>query len=135
MRPLFILPLVACLAACSGDAPASSETETSAEAVDIEETPPFFVGRWAADPLWCTDQTNGFPITIAAARFEGRENICEMDAVTDTPEGGWTADLTCQSEGMTVEEPINFSPVGDQLAITWPDRDTETTLFTRCEPL
>ena len=134
--PFCALALTLVLAACS-----ENETpQTGADASDSEamtepspEPAPFYVGQWAADPVWCTDQSEGFPITITAAQFEGRENICEMAEIEATPEGGATAQLTCQSEGETIEESITFAQAGAQIAIVWPDRGTEATLFSRCE--
>ncbi|HWJ88326.1 MAG TPA: hypothetical protein VNS12_09670 [Pelagibacterium sp.] len=131
LRPsaLVLVALCGLLAACSetpqAPSPATSEGESP-------EPTPFYVGRWAADPVWCTDQSEGFPITITPTRFEGRENICEMSNIAPTPEGGATADLTCQAEGETVREPILFSQAGADIAITWPDRGPDATLFSRC---
>lgn len=123
------------LAACSDTTEAPPSANDAAEVkTPVEPTPPpAYVGTWAFDPAWCTDQTNGFPVTISETRFEGRENICEMNNVTITPEGGWTADLTCTAEGTTNEERLAMTPIGEQLALTWLDRpEPEATLFTRC---
>lgn len=134
--PFCALALTLVLAACSE----SEAPQTGADASDSEamtepspEPAPFYVGQWAADPVWCTDQSEGFPVTITETAFEGRENICEMAEIEATPEGGATAQLTCQSEGETIEEPITFAQAGEQIAIVWPDRGTEATLFSRCE--
>lgn len=133
MRALISLPaallLSSAVAACSdeGANPAQAPQEPQ-----VEEQA-FYVGEWAADPTWCTDQSEGFPITITADQFRGRENICEITEVTETPEGGWSAQLSCVSEGTTTQEPIVFSPAGEQLAITWPEREAEPTLFSSCQ--
>ncbi|WP_421951742.1 hypothetical protein [Pelagibacterium sp.] len=134
--PFCALMLTAVLAACSdGEAPQASAQAGDSEAAGgpSPEPAPFYVGQWAADPVWCTDQSEGFPITITPARFEGRENICDMTEIETTPEGGATAQLACQSEGETIREPISFAQAGEQIAIVWPDRGTEATLFSRCE--
>lgn len=135
-RPDFALALLlaTALAGCSdsGDAAGDGEPAAQSEAPSPEPAP-FYVGRWAADPVWCTDQSEGFPITITETRFEGRENICEMSAIEQAPEGGVTAQLSCQSLGETIEEPIVFAPAGDQIAITYPDRGGEPVLFSRCQ--
>ncbi|SDG83034.1 hypothetical protein [Pelagibacterium luteolum] len=131
-----LLVLSALIATASLLSACSDETETETPRVDettAEATPAFYVGTWAADTAWCTGQGEGFPITIEADRFLGRENTCDMTAITDTPEGGWTAQLSCESEGMSTSESLMLSPVGDQLAITWPDRAAESTVFSRCE--
>lgn len=136
LTALSALALAATLAACAGDDAPEADAEageTEAMAEPSPEPAPFYVGQWAADPVWCNDQTDGFPITITEDRFEGRENICEMATIQSTPEGGATAQLTCQSEGETTQEPITFAQAGDQIAIVWPDRGTEATLFSRCE--
>lgn len=129
----FRLPLVllaiAMLAACSD----STETLPAPVGQEEQAEPPAYVGTWAFDPAWCTEQANGFPVTITETRFEGSENSCEMSAIAITPEGAWTARLTCQSAGEIIEEGFVMTPVGDQLALTWPDRGPEATLFTRCE--
>lgn len=126
--PLALIAL-ALLAACSE----STENLPAPAGQAESDVPPAYVGTWAFDPVWCTDQTEGFPVTIAENRFEGRENTCEMSGVALTPEGAWSARLTCQAEGEIVEEAFVMIPVGEQLALTWPDRGPEATLFTRCE--
>jgi hypothetical protein len=133
--PFFALALTAVLAACSESETPQANAEANGEAITVPspEPAPFYVGQWAADPTWCTDQTDGFPITITETAFHGRENICEMTAIATTPEGGATAQLTCQSEGQASAEPIGFAQAGGQIAIIWPDRGTEATLFSRCE--
>ena len=123
--PLCALALTATLAACSESEAPQADAEASDSEAAAEPSPepaPFYVGQWAADPVWCTDQTEGFPITITESRFEGRENIC-----------GATAQLACQSEGETIQEPISFAQAGEQIAIVWPDRGTEATLFSPCQ--
>lgn len=130
---LFALALTATLAACSDSSEAPQASASDDAATASPEPTPFYVGEWAANPVWCTDQTDGFPITITQTRFEGRENICDMNGIEPTPEGGITADLTCQAEGETVREPIAIAQAGADIAITWPDRGTETTIFSRCE--
>lgn len=129
-RSFALIALCALLAACAGDG--AGGTTASDDTAPVEESAAFYVGQWAADPVWCTDQTEGFPITITADRFEGRENSCAMETIADTPEGGWRADLVCVAEGATNAETIVLSPVGDQLAIAWPERAAEATLFSRC---
>lgn len=127
---LFALALAASLAACSD----SSETPSQADAAAASPEPaPFYVGEWAADPAWCTDQSEGFPITITKTEFNGRENVCDMSEIEPTPEGGITAQLSCTAEGDTVEEPISIAQAGEDIAVTWPDRSTEATIFSRCE--
>lgn len=128
---LFALTVAAALAGCSDNAE-TPEATAAEETTPSPEPAPFYVGQWAADPVWCTDQTDGFPITITETRFEGRENVCEMTAIEPTPEGGATAQLSCIAEGETIEEPIVFAQAGEDIAITWPDRGTEPTLFSRC---
>jgi len=134
--PFCALILTATLGACSdGETPQADAGAINPEATaePSPEPAPFYVGQWAADPVWCTDQTDGFPITITPTAFEGRENVCEMTEIETTPEGGATARLTCQSEGETIVEPISFAQAGEQIAILWPERGTEATLFSRCE--
>ena len=133
---LCALALTATLAACSESEAPQADAEASVSEAAAEPSPepaPFYVGQWAADPVWCTDQTEGFPITITESRFEGRENICDMTQIETTPEGGATAQLACQSEGETIQEPISFAQAGEQIAIVWPDRGTEATLFSPCQ--
>ena len=129
---LFALALAAGLAACS-DSSETSQAPASDAAAASPEPAPFYVGEWAADPVWCTDQSEGFPITITETQFNGRENICDMSEIESTPEGGVTAQLSCVAEGETVREPISIAQAGEDIAINWPDRGTETTIFSRCE--
>jgi hypothetical protein len=156
MRPIalpFALAFVLAVAACSDngtDEPAATaEAQPEVEAVapepveapepeiveeEVEEPAPTYVGTWAFDPVWCTDQTNGFPITITEAQFQGRENTCDFNDISQTPEGGWATEMTCQSEGQTTTERLVMTPVGDRLALAYLDREgEEATLFSRCE--
>ncbi|WP_417582326.1 hypothetical protein [Pelagibacterium sp.] len=130
------LTLTASLAACAdsdGSGAGEDANSPSVQTAPSPEPAPFYVGQWAADRTWCSDQSEGFPVTITETAFEGREHICEMTDIEATPEGGATAQLSCQFEGMTSLEPIVFAQAGDQIAIVWPDRDEEATVFSRCE--
>ena len=126
-----VLVLAVALAGC-GDTASNTDTDVQAQAPSPEPAA-FYVGRWAAEPVWCSDQSDGFPITITETRFEGYENVCELTGIEDTPEGGVAARLACQSLGASVEEPITLTPADDQIAITYPERGGDPILFSRCE--
>lgn len=140
---LLALPL---LAACDSNqrsappaeataaAPAPTTAPAPAAAAPAEMAPLF--GTFAADLSWCDGEGDGFPVTISATRFEGRENICDMTALTDNGDGSFAADLVCTAEGQTVEEQLQlvpiFAPTGEGVTITYLDRGGEKTTLLRC---
>lgn len=140
---LLALPL---LVACeSNQQPAPPATEAPAAetsppaaapgpAAQAELAPLF--GTFAADLSWCGGEGDGFPVTISATRFEGRENICDITAITDRGDGSFAADLVCTAEGQTVEERLElvpiFAPTGEGLTIVYADRGGEATTLLRC---
>lgn len=112
--------------------PAEPAPEPQAEA----DKAPLF-GVWAADLSWCGGEGEGFPITISATRFEGRENTCDITELADNGDGTFTASLACTSEGQStnenvVMEPI-FGPTGEGLRLTYVDRGGEPATVFRCE--
>jgi hypothetical protein len=91
-----------------------------------------FVGVWAADPAWCASPMGERqPIRISATRFEGYENRCEINSVTQSADG-YVAILTCQAEGVASDERLALSATPTTLKITWLDRGATSTEFTRC---
>lgn len=145
---LLALPL---LAACDGspppdapdaDAAAAPAAEapatpvTAAPAVDAAMAPLF--GTFAADLAWCGGDAggDGYPVTITPTQFEGRENVCSIDGITDLGEGSYEALLSCAAEGQTVNERLElvpiFAPSGEGLRITYTDRGGATTTLLRC---
>ncbi|PMR73336.1 hypothetical protein C1H69_18580 [Billgrantia endophytica] len=88
-------------------------------------------GRWAAEPNWCEPGGAGSAILFAEGRFEGRENVCEMEA-SQSGEGEWTADLRCEGEGMTSRERIAMAVDGNTMTLTYRDRDGVSVALVRC---
>jgi hypothetical protein len=122
-------------------APAASST-TPAPAPQASNATPasgdldFLWGTWAANLTWCTDQTNGSPITISQSRFEGAENSCDITSLSDNGDGSYSAQLSCQGEGQTNAETLNMTPVyapsGEGIVLQYPDRGNERTTVLRC---
>lgn len=156
LAALLILPLA--LAACgdngadvappAGQAPAPAPAAAAPAAPSPAALPAaaggqaasgdldFLWGTWAANLAWCTDQTNGSPITISEDRFEGAENVCDITSLTDSGDGSYAAQMSCQGEGQTISETIAmtpiFAPTGEGLVLQYPDRGTERTTLYRC---
>lgn len=97
--------------------------------------PASFVGRWAAQPGWCGN-TSGpeRPIEISTTRFEGYENACAITRIGEV-QGGYVAYLSCEAEGVSTAERLGMSVQGQTLSVTWLDRASVKTEFTRCPPL
>ncbi|MDZ4363817.1 hypothetical protein, partial [Brevundimonas sp.] len=88
-----------------------------------------------ADVAWCPN-TNGDtqPITITPTRFIGYENSCDIADVTQTS-GAYQATLRCQSEGTTSTERVRMAVQGQNLSLTYVDRDNATVQLTKCTTL
>lgn len=149
-RHLLALCLPLLLAACdqpptpppetaAGEAPAAAAAETPPESpatpVAQPDTAPLF-GTWAADPGWCRGEGDGFPITISATRFEGRENSCDITELTGNGDGTFTATLACTGEGQSTTERVSmepiFGPTGEGIRLGYLDRGGDPVLVFRC---
>jgi hypothetical protein len=94
-----------------------------------------FVGRWAADVSWCASPSGANrPIDITPTRFEGYENSCSIQEVTESG-GGYDARLVCESEGTTRSERARFVVDGQTLTLTWPERGGAPVRLTKCTTL
>lgn len=145
MKAHHALPLILLLAACGQEAePTDTAQDPSVPAVVEEPSisasmpgagPTSFVGRWAADVAWCPN-TNGDtqPITITPTQFIGYENRCDIADVTQTS-GAYQATLRCQSEGTTSTERVRMAVQGQNLSLTYVDRDNATVQLTKCTTL
>lgn len=152
--PAYCVPVLLLLAACdqspqSPDGQAATETPETApiEAAAPEPAPaaaapvaepdtaPLF-GTWAADLGWCDGNGEGFPITIAADRFEGRENSCDVARLDDNGDGSFTATLSCTGEGEGTTERVVmtplFGPTGEGIRLDYLDRGGEPVNVFRC---
>lgn len=94
--------------------------------------PASFVGRWAANAVWCANpKGDQRPIEITPMRFEGLENSCEIASITEVT-GGYDAALVCQAEGQTVRERVRMAVSGDMLTLIYLDRERDVTRLGRC---
>lgn len=144
--PLAAASLAALLAAACGEPAVNPPTEPadpipSAEApADKAQGVPGtgaanFIGRWASDPAWCANpQAERRPIEITPTRFEGYENSCAIQEVTEA-DGGYNARLICESEGTSSSERARFVVDGQNLTITYPDRGGAPVRLTKCTTL
>lgn len=97
--------------------------------------PASFVGRWAAQPDWCGNTTGPEQaIEISTTRFEGYENGCDITRIGEVS-GGYIAYLSCDAEGVSTAERLGLSVLGQTLSVTWLDRASLKTEFTRCPAL
>ena len=84
--------------------------------------PASFVGRWSADPTWCSaTQGQNRPIEITTMRFEGYGNGCDIARI-DQVTGGYQATLSCPAQGMPKVERVQMSVVGQTLELAYVDR-------------
>ena len=118
--------------------PAETSSQPAAEAqagAPAADTAPLF-GTWAANLAWCDGNGEGFPITISATRFEGRENVCDITSLEDNGDGSFTAALSCTGEGQTNTERVAMTPIfgpsGEGLRLDYLDRSGEPTTVFRC---
>jgi len=94
--------------------------------------PQTFVGRWAANAAWCTNpQGPERPIEITTTRFEGYENSCGIQSITQVADG-YEAALTCQAEGQTSDERIRMAVQGESMRLTWLNRNNAVISLVRC---
>ncbi len=139
MRPhLLALALPLLLAACQSQPaseappanPPAAEAPAQPAAPADAETAPLF-GSWAVDPANC-----GTPITISATRFEGAENLCDITSLEASGDG-FTASLTCTSQGQTSSEKISmtplFGPQGEGIRLQYVDRGGDPVTVFRCD--
>lgn len=147
--PLLALPLF--LAACDQNTTPTAEAPPAAEApaeapADLEpdepQSPPAepasgeldleaITGSWAATTATCDT-----PIVISPTSFQGAENTCEIDSITDNGDGSLTAAMTCQAEGQTTEERVKMTPIfgppGEGIRLEYLDRGGDPVTVFRC---
>ncbi len=146
-RNLLVLCLPLLLAACdqppapsadttASEQPAETAPVTPATPVAQPDTAPLF-GTWAANLAWCRGEGDGFPITISATRFEGRENSCDITELAGNGDGTFTATLACTGEGESVTERVSmepiFGPTGEGIRLNYLDRGGDPVLVFRCQ--
>ena len=92
-----------------------------------------FVGRWTANATWCANpQGDQRPIDITPMRFEGYENRCDIERITEVA-SGYELSLVCTAEGQTRRERVFAAVSGDMLSLVYLDRgDTDPTRLGRC---
>jgi len=146
--PVVFLAVLA-LAAC-GPAEVNSPTDPAAP-IDTPEadapppTPPpgvgsilpgsgpqTFVGRWAANASWCANPRGAErPIVITTTRFEGYENRCSIQSITQVADG-YEAALACEAEGQVSDERIRMAVQGEGMRLTWLNRNDAVISLVRC---
>jgi PBP1b-binding outer membrane lipoprotein LpoB len=143
-RHLALLALPLILAACDQNTtpPAQPAAQTPAPTAQPSPATPApapgssgavdtgpITGNWAAVPANCAT-----PIVISATSFEGAENVCEINSLTDNGDGSLNAAMTCQ--GQTASETIKmtpiFGPTGEGVRLEYPDRGGEPVNLFRC---
>ncbi|MES2833792.1 MAG: hypothetical protein V4707_03670 [Pseudomonadota bacterium] len=150
MKRFAILLLALALTAC-GEPEVNAPTDPAAPIPTPEEPgtvtipgrtptlpgrgPTSFVGRWAAQPGWCGNTTGPEQaIEISTTRFEGYENGCDITEIGEV-QGGYIVSLACEAEGVSAAERVRLSVAGQTLSLTWLDRASLKTEFTRCPAL
>jgi len=94
--------------------------------------PQTFVGRWAANGAWCANpQGAERPIEITTTRFEGYENRCDIQSITQVADG-YEAALACTAEGQTSSERIRMAVQGEGMRLTWLNRNDAVISLVRC---
>lgn len=145
IRTAPLLAPIILLAACGQDRvnpptePADPITGPMAEPVPTADAavrpgtgPASFVGRWAANADWCANTTGAErPIEITPTRFEGYENSCLIQEVTEAGDG-WTAVLICEAEGQMRRERIQVAVRDTVMDLTYADRGGANVKLARC---
>lgn len=110
--------------------PGADQTEAIDEG-PAEPAPPLYIGVWAADEGGCAVPP-GEPgrIVFTDDRFLGYENACRITSSQEGTEGGWRLVMTCEAEGMTVEETADADVDGDRLRLS--RNGGEPVEFIRC---
>jgi hypothetical protein len=94
--------------------------------------PQTFVGRWTANPAWCANtQGPERPIEITTTRFEGYENSCGILSIHQVADG-YQAALACASEGQTSTERVRLAVQGENMRLTWLNRNNAVISLARC---
>jgi len=94
--------------------------------------PQTFIGRWAANRAWCVNPDGAHqPIAISTTRFEGYENSCGIMAVSQVADG-YEVSLACAAEGQTSSERVRMNVQGDDMRLTWLNRNSAVVSLARC---
>ena len=97
--------------------------------------PTSFVGRWTRDVETCANPNAPVqPIKITPMRFEGLNNSCAIDRITET-DVGYQANLTCSSQGRTIRERLDLVTTEDVLRLTYLDRGGRIVVLNKCTTL
>ena len=94
--------------------------------------PQTFIGLWAANRAWCINPAGAQrPIAISTTRFEGYENSCGIVSVSQVSDG-YEVSLACAGEGQTSSERVRMNVQGDDMRLTWLNRNSAVVSLGRC---
>ncbi|WP_426027756.1 hypothetical protein [Brevundimonas sp. TWP2-3-4b2] len=94
--------------------------------------PQTFIGLWAANRAWCINPAGAQrPIAISTTRFEGYENSCGIVSVSQVADG-YEVSLACAAEGQTSSERVRMNVQGDNMRLTWLNRNSAVVSLARC---
>lgn len=94
--------------------------------------PQTFVGLWAASRSWCVNPAGAQrPIAISTTRFEGYENSCGIISVSQVADG-YEVSLACAAEGQTSSERVRMNVQGNDMRLTWLNRNSAVVSLARC---
>ncbi len=94
--------------------------------------PQTFVGLWAANRAWCVNPAGAQrPIAISTTRFEGHENSCGIVTVSQVADG-YEVSLACAADGQTSSERVRMAVQGDDMRLTWLNRNSAVVRLARC---
>ena len=94
--------------------------------------PQTFIGLWAANRAWCINPAGAQrPIAISTTRFEGYENSCGIVSVSQVADG-YEVSLACAAEGRTSSERVRMNVQGDNMRLTWLNRNSAVVSLARC---
>lgn len=121
----------------AGDADADGIDEADGTISEIPATdgpgmvPEDVFGRWASSSSECTAAA-GPPVTISSSRYQGIDASCEINELVDNGDG-FTASMSCESDGASEAQLLKLTPDGDTLTLNWVARDLPELSLVRCE--
>ncbi len=113
---LALCGVVACNEKVVVEEPRAAEGEEAIVGVD---TPPLYIGVWAADEASCNVAPGApGPVEFTKDQFLGYENTCDILSSEEGTEGGWRLEARCTGEGETVDEIFDVDLDGERLRVS-----------------
>jgi hypothetical protein len=100
-----------------------------ASSAPAADTQPAYVGLWARQKSWCSDDDRRIRFTLRGT--EEVESACDFDRI-EGGNGRWSVRQTCHVEGSKTRSRMEISVEGDRMTLAFPDRQGSRTRVVRC---